>query len=84
MIVRHEGVLLVLTRKVTVMDNSSRALFVRVRHEEVPAPNACRWCGYEERGHGMYSSRSVGIHTWVAPTSAQRKARMLARRNARR
>lgn len=39
-----------------------------------PVPSSCRWCGVEERCHGQ---------RWTPPTTAQIKARMLARRAAR-
>lgn len=49
----------------------------------VSAPNGCRWCGLEDRDHGVRYSRSVKLHSWASPTLAQRKARMFARHNAR-
>lgn len=58
---------------------AARIPFLRVRHETAPAPSACRWCGEEERTHANTWVRSVGYHQWVAPTSAQRRARILAR-----
>lgn len=57
--------------------------FLRVRHTEAPAPNNCRWCGREPKTHGIAFVRSVGNHSYEAPTSKQRLARMTARRNAR-
>lgn len=54
----------------------------RIRFSTTPAPSGCRWCGYEERSHGNVWVRSVGSHLYVNPTVAQRKARMLARRNS--
>ncbi len=51
-----------------------------IRHKETPAPNTCRYCGYEQRSHGNYWVRSIGWHLWVEPTNAQRLARMKARR----
>ena len=51
-----------------------------VRNKMAPSPNACRWCGRDERLHAIEWAKSVGYHNWVAPTSAQRRARMLARR----
>lgn len=56
-------------------------LFVRVRHEKAPEPNSCRWCGRIQGEHGLYSVRSVGLHSYVEPTNEQRKARLRARRN---
>jgi hypothetical protein len=45
-------------------------------------PNACRYCGIPERTHyrQIASPERGGAHTWVEPTDAQRKERMLARR----
>jgi hypothetical protein len=51
-----------------------------VRHMRSPLPNACRWCGKDDRAHGTAWVASVGLHKWVAPTPEQRRARMLARR----
>lgn len=51
-----------------------------VRHTVAPTPNACRWCGRDERTHAIEWAGSVGYHKWAVPTSAQRRARMLARR----
>lgn len=45
-----------------------------------PSPDGCRWCGHERRGHATAWKPSAGMHKWVAPTSAQRLARMKARR----
>lgn len=49
----------------------------------VPTPFGCRWCGREQYGHMQLFLPRRGFHTWVQPTQAQIKARMLARRNAR-
>ncbi|MFF5972266.1 hypothetical protein ACFY7C_12175 [Streptomyces sp. NPDC012769] len=46
-------------------------------------PSACRWCGIEERSHSRQWKPPVGWHSWEQPTQAQIKARMIARRNAR-
>lgn len=46
-------------------------------------PFGCRWCGTEHGHHGRSWIRGHGIHGWEQPTQAQIKARMLARRNAR-
>ena len=43
-------------------------------------PDGCRHCGTAERAHSQMHHRDVGFHTWVEPTSEQRKERMLARR----
>lgn len=48
-----------------------------------PVPSSCRWCGVEERYHGQRWKPSQGWHRWTQPTTAQIKARMLARRAAR-
>ncbi|MCX9190934.1 hypothetical protein C3Y87_05800 [Carbonactinospora thermoautotrophica] len=53
----------------------------RLRHLEAPSPDGCRWCGFEARKHALVWVPSRGWHSWQAPTPAQRKARMLARRN---
>lgn len=46
-------------------------------------PFGCRWCGTERGHHGRSWIPGRGIHVWEQPTQAQIKARMLARRNAR-
>jgi hypothetical protein len=48
-----------------------------------PTPFGCRWCGLEEYGHMQWWLPGRGFHCWTQPTQAQIKARMLARRNAR-
>jgi hypothetical protein len=50
-----------------------------------PTPFGCRWCGINQRSHpfGPTWMRGRGMHQWEQPTQAQIKARMLARRNAR-
>jgi hypothetical protein len=48
-----------------------------------PAPFGCRWCGVEQGGHGRRWIPGKGMHSWERPTERQIKARMLARRNAR-
>ena len=52
----------------------------RVPHTETPNPNSCRWCGKEQRDHGMTFARSVGNHYYVTPTDKQRLGRILARK----
>jgi hypothetical protein len=49
-----------------------------------PTPFGCRWCGIA-RGwdHCQLWIPGRGFHVWQQPTQAQIKARMLARRNAR-
>ncbi|PPG90902.1 hypothetical protein C5C39_09720 [Rathayibacter sp. AY1F3] len=54
--------------------------FVRMRHALAPTPDGCRWCGVARIGHGHAWVRSVGGHSWEAPTQAQRLARMRERR----
>lgn len=56
---------------------------VRWPEGQPPTPFGCRWCGTEQRFHGRRSLRGRNSHRWVQPTQAQIKARMLARRNAR-
>jgi hypothetical protein len=46
----------------------------------IPPPNACRWCGLEQRGHYQRITATADRHPWTAPTDAQRLERMLARR----
>lgn len=46
----------------------------------VDPPNGCRWCGVDYQVHCQRAHVDVGIHGWVAPTDAQRLARMRARR----
>lgn len=53
-----------------------------VRLAVAPSANSCRWCGREAREHAIEWVASVGYHTWTAPTSKQRLARMRARRGA--
>ncbi|MBD9700718.1 hypothetical protein IHE56_01140 [Streptomyces sp. ID01-12c] len=48
-----------------------------------PTPFGCRWCGDERGHHGRQWMAGHGMHSWVRPTEAQMKARMLARRAAR-
>lgn len=48
-----------------------------------PTPYGCRWCGIEQGGHGRRWIPGKGMHAWERPTERQIKARMLARRNAR-
>lgn len=52
----------------------------RIRHQQAPNPSGCRWCGHDQRNHGQSYTRGRGLHGWEPPTSAQRLARMLARR----
>lgn len=48
-----------------------------------PPPFGCRWCGAERQEHGRRTMRRRPSHFWEQPTQAQIKARMQARRNAR-
>jgi hypothetical protein len=57
--------------------------YVRWPHGTAPTPSGCRWCGSEKRSHFQRFLPRRGFHAWVQPTQAQIKARMLARRNAR-
>lgn len=56
---------------------------VRWPHGTAPSPFGCRWCGRERRSHGQLFLPRRGFHQWVQPTQVQIKARMVARRNAR-
>jgi hypothetical protein len=52
-----------------------------IRPVSIPDPDSCGHCGKgRNRSHGMIWSRTLGYHQWIAPTDAQRKDRMLARR----
>lgn len=57
--------------------------YVRWTADRPPTPFGCRWCGDEQGHHGRQYLRSRGVHGWERPTEAQIKARMRARRNAR-
>lgn len=56
---------------------------IRWPNGHAPTPFGCRWCGTEQGGHGRRWMPGKGLHRWERPTEAQIKARMLARRNAR-
>lgn len=49
----------------------------------VTSPNACQHCGIDEREHMQRWKPPVGWHWWEQPTQDQIKARMHARRTAR-
>ncbi len=54
--------------------------------ESLTEPNGCSRCGVPERGHFQRWKKPAsgsGWHKWIAPSQAQIKARMLARRAAR-
>jgi hypothetical protein len=53
-----------------------------VRVTDPAAPDGCRWCGIEARGHGLQFTPEADWHSWEPPTDAQRLARMRARRAA--
>lgn len=55
-----------------------RRTAVRFPNGQPPAPNGCRWCGINARGHGRQWSRSAQWHQWTHPTAAQILARMRA------
>ena len=57
--------------------------YVRWPHGTAPTPYGCRWCGAGRRSHGQLFLPRRGFHRWEQPTQAQIKARMLARRDAR-
>lgn len=46
-------------------------------------PSACRWCGIPKRDHAQQWVNGVGWHCHADPTDRQIKARMIARREAR-
>lgn len=49
-----------------------------------PPPFGCRWCGWQQGGHGAWNYLPRGrSHSFTRPTDAQIKARMLARRRYR-
>jgi hypothetical protein len=58
---------------------------IRWPNGATPTPNGCRWCGIGERTHpfGPTWLPGRGFHGWEQPTQAQIKARMVARRIAR-
>lgn len=66
-------------------DAATGMLHGHIRYPDgtAPTPFGCRWCGTEQGGHGRRWMPGKGIHAWEQPTEAQIKARMLARRNAR-
>lgn len=49
----------------------------------LPAPNGCAACGVDRQDHLQRWAPGFGWHGWIAPDDATRKARMLARRRAR-
>jgi hypothetical protein len=57
--------------------------YIRWPHGTVPTPFGCRWCGRPQGFHGWLFMPRRGLHLWERPTEVQIKARMLARRNAR-
>jgi len=52
-------------------------------NESLIEPYGCTHCGIPRRMHGRRWNRRVGMHPWEFPTQEQIKARMLARRAAR-
>ncbi|MFE2712321.1 hypothetical protein ACFXKI_10090 [Streptomyces mirabilis] len=56
---------------------------IRWPNGSAPTPFGCRWCGTEQGGHGHRWIPGKGMHGWKRPTERQIKARMLARRDAR-
>lgn len=54
-----------------------------MRASTLPSPNACRWCDIDRETHLQRWAIGVMWHLWVEPTDEQRKARMLAAREAR-
>lgn len=57
--------------------------YIRWPHGTVPTPFGCRWCGRERGSHGWLFMPRRGLHNWERPTERQIKARMVARRVAR-
>ncbi|MFI2632574.1 hypothetical protein ACH5A2_19580 [Streptomyces collinus] len=57
--------------------------YVRWPDGRPATPFGCRWCGTQQSHHGRSYMRGRGMHGWEQPTQAQIKARMVARRNAR-
>lgn len=51
--------------------------------EATTEPDSCRHCDVPQRMHCQRYVVGIGRHGYVAPTDAQRLARMLGRRNAR-
>ena len=49
---------------------------------ELPNPNGCRFCGVDRETHLQRWAPGVEWHRWAVPTDEQRKARLLARREA--
>jgi len=43
-------------------------------------PNGCRWCGIDKDVHLQRWHPVIKWHTWIEPTSSQRKDRLKARR----
>jgi hypothetical protein len=66
-------------------DTATGMLHGHIRYPDgtAPTPFGCRWCGTEHGGHGRRWIPGKGIHAWEQPTERQIKARMVARRNAR-
>lgn len=46
-------------------------------------PSGCAVCGIGQREHCQRYATGAGWHVWKAPTSEQRKGRMLGRRSGR-
>lgn len=66
-------------------DATTGMLHGHIRYPDgtAPTPSGCRWCGTEQGGHGRRWIPGKDMHSWEQPTQQQVKARMLARRNAR-
>lgn len=56
-----------------------RIMHTIVRHMATPDPSSCRRCGRPKVNHGIYYVRSIGAHSYIAPTSQQILARMRSR-----
>lgn len=59
-----------------IVDKQSEVL----TETEMVTPGACMWCDREERTHSIEWNDVVGYHNWIAPTTEQRKQRILAGR----
>lgn len=56
------------------------AKFARAERDADTDPGGCAMCGAPERGHAQRWHPHAGFEPWVAPSNAQRLARMYARR----
>ncbi|MGV2914656.1 hypothetical protein [Streptomyces alfalfae] len=47
------------------------------------SPYGCRWCGVQKHHHDRRWFAVIGVHSWIEPSQAAIKERMLRRRDAR-